>query len=137
MNKADQQSFIIHQHHLSVLSQIRLEAEGWDSEDLEVEAYRNKGDFEARFWRFYNPAMKVVANGLDGVFEAGNGYGKFADQVERIGKAYSCSVGDVIQLGGLYWIVKVSGFGEVSDLVKEGKDIIELLAECNRIREDV
>ena len=142
MNKQDQQHYIIHQHHLSDLGRIRLECDGWDSKDLEVEAYRSlaccptKGSekFEARFWRFYSPAMRVVAKGLDGVFEAGNGYGQFADQVQKIGKAFSCSVGDIIQLGGLFWMVDGEGFAEVSAQVVDGQNIVLLLAECERIQ---
>jgi hypothetical protein len=141
MNNQNQQHYIIHQHKLSDGAMIAIDVLGWEAadENLEVEAYLAEKDgsekFEARFWRFYQPAMKVVADNLEEVFHAGNGYGRFADQVEKIGRAHSCSVGDIVQLGGLFWMVDGCGFSEVSSLVVKGKAIVEIQAECDRILE--
>ena len=125
MNNANRSVFIIHQMHLSRHGQIKLEGLGWEAADPnsphydpEIAAYADKSrgaeKFKPDFWKFYHPAMKVVAKDLDGVFEAGNGYGPRADEVEKLGKAYSCSVGDIIQCGGLYWMVDPCGFSEVA-----------------------
>ena len=122
MNKQDQQSYIIWQHHLSRSGQIALECEGWSSKNPEVRAYSSKMDGSKKFkpmdWRFYRPAMRVRCNGLEGVFAAGNGYPKEGDHVEKLGKAYSCSVGDIVQCGGLYWMCDPYGWKDISDKMK-------------------
>jgi hypothetical protein len=130
MNTDKQSVFTIHQMHLSAEGQILLQGRGWGSAetDLEIGAYANKSGgakrFIAAFWQFYSPAKKVTAGSLNEVFAAGNGYGPLADQVENLGVAYSCSVGDIIQCGGLYWMVDPCGFTDVTDTVIEGKKLI-------------
>lgn len=118
MNKVDQQSYIIHQFHLSESGRIAVEGAGWEARksNNEVNHYlkQKDGGFSPVAWQFYHAAKKVVANGLEGVFEAGNGYGPFADQVVNLGPSYSCSVGDIVQCGGLFWIVKPYGFEEIA-----------------------
>lgn len=129
MNTQIQQVYTIHQHHLSRKGQITLECRGWEAaeDDLEIESYTTKSSgakgMKPEFWQFYTPAVKVAADSLEQVFHAGNGYGKFAETVEKLGPAYSCSVGDIIQCGGLYWMVDPCGFTEVTDMVKIGKTI--------------
>jgi len=129
MNLHKQQIYTIHQMHLSNDGQIALECLGWDAAETnpEVAAYANKSSgakkFKAENWAFYHPAEKVAADSLEQVFHAGNGYGPFADTVEKLGPAYSCSVGDIIQCGGLYWMVDPCGFTDITDLVIAGKNL--------------
>jgi hypothetical protein len=129
MNLHHQQVYTIHQHHLSRDGQLILDCRGWEAaeDNLEIKAYVNhsKGaaGMKPEFWQFYKPAMKVAADSLEQVFHAGNGYGKFAHTVENLGPTYSCSVGDIVQCGGLYWMVDPQGFSEVTDMVKAGKAI--------------
>jgi hypothetical protein len=127
MNTQIQQVYTIHQHHLSRDGQIALDCRGWKAAEdhLEIEAYVTKAEgalkFKPEFWQFYTPAIKVAADSLDQVFSAGNGFGRFADSVEKLGPAYSCSVGDIIQCGGLYWMVDPHGFSEITEMVKKAK----------------
>ncbi len=129
MNTYKQQVYTIHQHRLSREVLIVMNLRGWKaSEDnLEIEAFlvkaKGTAGMKPEFWQYYTPAVKVAADSLEQVFHAGNGYGKFADTVEKLGPAYSCSVGDIIQCGGLYWMVDPAGFSDITEMVKIGKTI--------------
>jgi hypothetical protein len=129
MNKQDQQSYIVHQMHLSPEGSRDLEVEGWDSKNPEVRAYAAKSSGSKKWkpmdWRFYRPVMRIKANGLEGVFHVGNGYPQ-SDKDSRVdmGRAYSCSVGDIVQCGGLYWMVEPYGFKDISSKMRIVKQAV-------------
>lgn len=71
----------------------------------------------ATFLEYYEGVATIEANNLDEVFEIGN-IGS-PEQINRIGKMRSISVGDIIGIRGEYYVVMPCGFELLTHPVKE------------------
>ena len=80
-------------------------------------------EFQPEFWKYYEKQGEVVVDLdmnrhmgiLDDIFAAGNdgGYGPLAGPYNRYSTAYSISVGDIIIIGEMAWVVADFGFTQV------------------------
>jgi|FreactTroBogLake_1042271.scaffolds.fasta_scaffold10448_1 hypothetical protein len=70
--------------------------------------------FKPQYLKYYNKVAEVEADGLEEVFEIGNGYGD-QSKITRLARMHSVSVGDIIRVDtGRYMMVDGIGFTEVS-----------------------
>ena len=70
--------------------------------------------FKPQYLKYYNKVAEVDADGLEEVFEIGNGYGD-QSKITRLARMHSVSVGDIIRVDtGRYMMVDGIGFTEVS-----------------------
>jgi hypothetical protein len=67
--------------------------------------------FKPEFWADYAHVATITAENLEGVFEVGN-IGP-EDKIKRHLPMHSVSVGDIVSLGGVYWMVEPCGYKEI------------------------
>jgi hypothetical protein len=121
MNTASQQQYMVHQIQLTSEESKAINKLGWDEAVAtmpRVKAYmatmcHGAEKFVPEFWASYRHVSTITATGLEDVFKVGN-IGP-EEQIKRLASMHSVSVGNIVQLGGLFWMVNPEGFKEITD----------------------
>lgn len=120
MNTAEKQIYKVHQIQFTKQERAAINGAGdWGQaaeENTRVKTHCETSLFGAEnyspeMFTDYRHVANITAKGLEDVFEISN-IGP-EESIERLSSKHSLSVGDIVQLGGLYWMVDPCGFTEI------------------------